>query len=154
MFGKGEHTRPTALMSTSPQATARQSPSFETSIFDASDVLNEQQAEGPGMLRQAIPDFLELARDEGVTQIGRMDVEVERSVKPKPPLDGHESLLSQGWGLQIDERDSGPGRHDDILQPETERLIESPYRQIELLEHLGYGVRNAVVVRYQDRDAL
>jgi len=63
---------------------------------DTFGVLNEQHAEGPRALRQAIPGLLELARDEGVTQVGRMDVEAERP-KPKPPLDRHESLPPQGW---------------------------------------------------------
>jgi len=79
------------------------------------------------VLRQALPDLLELAGDEGVTPVGRMDVEVEKPwpFNPKPPLDRHESLPTQGCRVKIDKRDSGPGRRYDHRKPETERLVES-----------------------------
>jgi hypothetical protein len=93
-------------------------------------VANEQHTDGSGALRQAIPLLLELTGDKGMTQVGRMDVEVERSVIPKSPINRHESLPPQGWCVQIDDRDSRPGRCDNNLQPGTEGMVESLYRRI------------------------
>lgn len=84
---------------------ATRTPLFETSYRQCRDVPNVQYAEGPGALRQAIPDFLELTGDEGVAQVGRMDVEIKRPGIPQPPLNRHESLPTQGWCVQIDDRD-------------------------------------------------
>lgn len=73
---------------------------------------------------QAIPRHLELLRDEGMPDVRRVDIEIERALDSQPPLDRDKALATQGRRIKVDDGDSGACRHvDPAISPNIYRVF-------------------------------